>query len=60
MRMSLPLPPRRASRFFARYEGECAECMLPIFVGDAAGYIDSDVCCEQCCTEWEELTGSGD
>jgi hypothetical protein len=55
--MSLPLPPRRASRFYARYDGECAECLLPIYVGDSAGYIDNEVSCKECCDEWEALIG---
>jgi hypothetical protein len=55
--MSLPPPPpRRVNRFFARYEGECAECLLPINEGDPAGYIVDDVCCEVCCDEWETMT----
>lgn len=54
--MSLPLPPRRAGRFFARYDGECVECLSPIYVGDGAGYIEDDVCCSTCCDEWEALT----
>jgi hypothetical protein len=53
--MSLPLPPKRVSRFYARWSGECAECLLPFDAGESVGYIDNDVCCEECCDEWEDL-----
>jgi hypothetical protein len=37
-----------AATFTARYESECAECGDPIEPGDEAGYLDDEVCCEEC------------
>ncbi|WNI15553.1 hypothetical protein [Actinacidiphila sp. ITFR-21] len=34
--------------FTARYEGWCAECGAEIEPGDTAGYLDDEVCCEDC------------
>lgn len=53
--MSLPLPPVRVNKFYARFPGECAECLLPIEVNDIAGFVADSVCCETCCAEWEAM-----
>lgn len=37
--------------FTARFDSECARCDEPISEGDTAGYVDDEVCCEDC---WEE------
>lgn len=34
--------------FTARYESDCAECGAAIEPGDEAGYVDDEVCCEDC------------
>ena len=51
--MTLPLPPRRVNRFVARFESLCVDCLMPIHAGDEAGYIEDDLCCDACCSEWE-------
>lgn len=38
-----------AAIFTARYPGSCAQCDEHIEPGDEAGYIDDEVCCEDCC-----------
>ena len=38
-------------RFYARYEGTCAACFEHIYEGDYIGYIDDEVCCEDCCDD---------
>lgn len=34
--------------FTAAYRGKCAECFTEIEPGDTAGYVDDEVCCEEC------------
>jgi hypothetical protein len=34
--------------FPARYNGICRCCDEPIEVGDWVGYLDDEVCCEDC------------
>jgi len=36
--------------FTARFDSECADCGGLILEGDPAGYVDDEVCCEEC---WE-------
>lgn len=40
-----------ARTFTARYPQRdgCAQCGADIDAGDQAGYIDSEICCEDCC-----------
>lgn len=38
----------RVRRFTARYDSECAECGSDIEEGDTAGYVDDEVCCDDC------------
>lgn len=41
------------NRFTARFDSECAECLITIFEGDEAGYVSGEVCCESCCDDAE-------
>lgn len=52
---NLPLPPKRVARFYARWDGECSECLLPFDAGEEVGYVSNDLCCKDCCDEWEEI-----
>jgi hypothetical protein len=40
--------------FTARYTSRCAQCDELIEPGDEAGYVDDEVCCEDCAEAAEE------
>lgn len=35
-------------KFPASYEGDCADCMGIIDPGDLIGYVEDEICCEEC------------
>lgn len=37
--------------FLARYDGRCPGCDEPIYEGDRVGWVDGEVCCEDCVGE---------
>ena len=41
------------AKFIAAFDSECAKCFGDISEGDNAGYLDDEVCCEDCCDEIE-------
>lgn len=40
--------------FTARYKSDCSECGEEIYPGDEAGYVDDEVCCEDCVDRSED------
>jgi len=36
------------ARFIARFESECAECIVLLMPGDEVGYVDNEVVCFDC------------
>ncbi len=38
------------AHFTARFDSDCESCGNPIYEGDQAGYVDDEVCCQDC---WE-------
>lgn len=38
--------------FAAKYHGICERCLGDIDPGDEVGYLDDDLCCEEC---WERF-----
>lgn len=43
-----------AATFTANYPGNCGQCGDAIEPGDAAGYIDNEVCCGDCVDDENE------
>lgn len=42
---------RRSRLFFAMYDGECSHCLSDILEGDEIGYVDDEICCQNC---WDD------
>lgn len=42
-----------ARTFSAAYPGECSECGLDFMDGDEIGYVDDEICCEECCEQFQ-------
>lgn len=42
------------TRFTARFDSECSECMADIYEGDEAAYVEDEVCCGVCAAAAEE------
>lgn len=42
-----------ARLFEAQYRGSCSNCGEPVEPSDWVGYVNDQVCCEDCCKELE-------
>jgi hypothetical protein len=42
---------RIGPKFGARYDGHCVPCGTAFDEGDAVGYVDDELCCEDCYDE---------
>ncbi len=40
--------------FTAMFDSQCSNCGNDIVLGDRAGYVDDEVCCEACVAEANE------
>lgn len=43
-----------ANRFTASYPGGCSECGEDFDEGDRVGYVDDELCCDDCCQAAED------
>lgn len=44
----------KVNRFVAAFDSECASCSIDISEGDEASYVNSEVCCEECCDDADD------
>lgn len=43
-----------ANRFVASFPGECSECAERFDEGDRIGYVEDELCCDDCCADAED------